>query len=137
MPLGRWLHVLRLRVRSLARGRQLDRDLDDELRYHVEELTRANVARGMSADDARRAALVAMGGVELQKEVCRDARAIRPLDELASDLRHAWRMCAKDRGTTIVAFATRDSKEREAFSRARSNARLKGSRSFIATCGRC
>ena len=103
MPLDRWLHVMRVRVRSLARGRHLDRDLDDELRYHVEQLTQANVSRGMTPDDARRSALVAMDGVELQKERCRDERRIRPLDELASDLRYAWRMCTKDRGTTIVA----------------------------------
>src|SRR5262245_38950237 len=103
MALDRWLRMAWLRARSLARARQLDRDLDDELRYHVDRLTDANIGRGMPAAEARRAAVVAMGGVEQQKERCRDARGTRPLDELASDLRYAWRMCARDRGTTFVA----------------------------------
>src|SRR5262245_31337537 len=103
MALDRWLRMAWLRARSLARARQLDRDLDDELRYHVDRLTDANIGRGMPAAEARRAAVVAMGGVEQQKERCRDARGTRPLDELASDLRDAWRMCARDRGTTFVA----------------------------------
>jgi putative ABC transport system permease protein len=103
MAVDRWLHVLRLRMRSLLRARDLDRDLDDELQYHVEQLTAANVARGMTPDEARRAARLAMGGVELQKERCRDQRRVRPLDDLLADVRHAWRISVKDRGTTAVA----------------------------------
>jgi len=51
MPLERWIRMLRLRLRSLFHGRQLDDDLRDELQYHVERLTDANAASGMSPDE--------------------------------------------------------------------------------------
>jgi hypothetical protein len=102
----RWLRVVRLRLRSLVRGAALDAELDEELRDHVERLTADHVARGLTADEARRAALRAMEGVVQQKEKCRDARGLRALDELASDLRYAWRICVKDRLTTAVAVAS-------------------------------
>src|SRR5262245_41875262 len=95
--------MLRLRARTLLSAGELDRDLDDELQYHVEQLTASNVARGMTPAAARRAALLAMDGVELQKERCRDQRRMRPLDEVVTDVRHACRISIKDRGTTAVA----------------------------------
>ena len=72
MPFERWLHVVAMRVRSLFRGAALDRDLDEELQSHLERLIEDNVARGMSPESARRAALIAMGGVQQRKEECRD-----------------------------------------------------------------
>jgi len=87
MPFERWLRILGLRLVSIARGGAADRDLDDELRDHVERLTAANLARGMTPAEARRAALLAMDGVEQQKERCRDARGIQTIDELRTDLR--------------------------------------------------
>src|SRR5262249_43596236 len=106
MAIDRWLRIARLRLLSILRGRAADRDLDEELQFHVEQSTAANVARGMTPEAARRAALLAMDGVERQKEACRDARRVRWLDDLASDLRYAWRLCVKDRVTTTVAVTS-------------------------------
>jgi putative ABC transport system permease protein len=103
VPLERWLHIIRLRLRSLFRAPQLDRDLDDELRDHLAHLIDVHRATGLSEADARRTALLAMDGVERQKEACRDQRRTRPIDELVSDLRYAVRICVKNRGTTAIA----------------------------------
>ena len=74
MPFERWLHVITMRVRALFRGRALDADLDEELQCHVDHLIEANIERGMPPEAARRAALVAMGGVQQRKEECREIR---------------------------------------------------------------
>ena len=87
MPFERWLHVFTLRVRALFRGRALDDDLDEELKWHFEHLVDANIERGMSPEAARRAALIAMGGVQQRKEECRvlvAAGTDRPLESPAA-----------------------------------------------------
>jgi predicted permease len=91
----RWIRTLRLRLRSLLGRRYVDRELDEELRYHVERLIAENVARGMSADEARHAAMREMGGVEQRKEECRDARGWGWLDDLVWDTRFALRTLRK------------------------------------------
>jgi hypothetical protein len=53
----RWLSTLRLRLRSLFRRAQVEQELEDELRFHVDQLTARHVERGLSVDDARRTAL--------------------------------------------------------------------------------
>ena len=98
----RWLHTLRLRLRSLLWRRRVEEDLDEELRYHVDRLIEENVATGMSADEARHAALRAMGGVEQQKEQCRDARGLAWLDDLVWDIRFALRTLRKAPAFTLV-----------------------------------
>jgi len=63
--------------------------MDRELRFHLERATELNVARGMGADVARRAALVAFGGVERAKEAVRDGRGTRLLEQTSGDVRFA------------------------------------------------
>jgi predicted permease len=67
---------LRLLDRLLAkvRRRDLDREVDAELAFHLEMQTEANLARGMTPGEARRAARIALGGVDQTKEAVRDAR---------------------------------------------------------------
>src|SRR5215207_651424 len=87
-----------LKLRTLFRGDAVDRELDEELRYHVERKTEQLIAQGMPPADARYAALRAFGGVELRKEICRDARgpwASVWLERLWQDLRHGVRMLTK------------------------------------------
>jgi predicted permease len=79
------------RLKALVRGRQLDQDLDDEMRLHLELQTRELVAQGASPEEAARRARVAFGGVERYKEAHRDARGVRWIEELAQDLRYAAR----------------------------------------------
>jgi hypothetical protein len=67
MRLLRLLYALPLRIRSLFRRDRVEEELDDELRDHLERRIEADIARGMTADDARYAAMRAMGGVEQRK----------------------------------------------------------------------
>ena len=106
MPFERWLHVLTMRVRALFGSRALDDDLDEELRWHVDRLIQANIERGMSPERARRAALVAMGGVQQRKEECRESRGIRLVDECWQDVRYAIRSLSHARAFSLAAIAT-------------------------------
>lgn len=87
----RWLDMLRLRLRSLFRRRRADEELDRELRAHLEYQAEENVARGMSADDARRRAVSTFGGIERVREEARDARGLAIMENLARDLRYSLR----------------------------------------------
>ncbi|HUR57944.1 MAG TPA: permease prefix domain 1-containing protein, partial [Opitutaceae bacterium] len=75
--------------RVLTRSRQLERDMHDEMRFHV-EMEAERLIRDEATDprEARRLANVRFGGVETYKEAARDARGRRWLDALAVDIRH-------------------------------------------------
>ena len=88
MFLERWWHVLRLRVRSLLRGAQADRALDEELTYHIDQAAEVFLAHGLSPAEARRQARLRFGGMERTREEARDARGLRLLGELGRDVRY-------------------------------------------------
>ena len=102
----RALRTLRLRLRSLFRRQRVESELDEELRYHVERLIEEYVSRGLSADEARRAALREMGGLEQRKEECRDTRGWRWLDDLVWDARLAVRALRKAPLFTCIVVAS-------------------------------
>src|SRR5712691_10231396 len=79
------------RVSRLLRRRGLEHDLAAEVSAHIAMQAEENRRRGMSPEEARRAALVAFGGVDDVKESCRDAWGLRAVDALAQDLRFALR----------------------------------------------
>jgi putative ABC transport system permease protein len=91
------------RLNSLLRRNELEHDLDDELKFHVEMKTRENVAQGMSPEDARGAALRSFGNVARVEEEARETWGWRWLDQLTQDLRFAFRTLRKNAGFTAVA----------------------------------
>lgn len=94
------------RLRYLFTRRRLNRELDEELRFHIETETTKNVRAGMSPEDARRAALVAFGGVERHKEVTREARGTMLIEDTLRDAALALREMRRRPGFAGVAIAT-------------------------------
>ena len=106
MTLDRLRHIVRLRLRSLFAGAAADRELDEELRYHLEQQVAEHVAAGMAPHQARTEALRAIGGVEQRKEECRDQRRTSRIENLVRDLRLAVRQLRKHPGFTFTAIVS-------------------------------
>jgi putative ABC transport system permease protein len=93
-----------LRLRSLFRRSQVESDLDEELRFHLEQQIEYEIARGKSPQEARYTALRRMGGLEQRKEECRDMRHMNLIDNMRRDVRYAARMLARSPGFTMAAL---------------------------------
>ena len=92
------------RLRSLFRSRRVEAELDEEIRFHLDELTETYVGQGLSREDAIRRARMAFGGVDQIKEAHRDVRGITLIDHLQRDVRHAFRQIKRSPGFAAVAI---------------------------------
>ena len=90
------------RLRSLRQRRAVAREMDDELRFHLEMETQSNIDSGMTASEARRRALRDLGGVDQTKEAIRDVRATW-VDSVWQDIRYAWRGLRRQPGAGAAA----------------------------------
>ncbi len=94
------------RLAALFRKDQLEDELADELSFHLEMEIEENRRAGMSAAEARRAALTKLGGLERTKVLYREQRGLPWLESLAQDLRHAGRTIRRSPGFTAVALVS-------------------------------
>src|SRR4051812_3124867 len=91
------------RLRYFVRRDQLDSELQEEMRFHLEMKTDENRAAGMSAEEARRAAQRQFGNQLLLREASRDIWIFRSVETLFQDLRFGWRLLIRSPVLTLVA----------------------------------
>jgi predicted permease len=94
---------LMLRLRSLLKRDVVEREVDDELRFHLEQQVDSYVRAGMARDEAVGAARLAFGGLDQIKEAHRDARGIGAISHLGRDLRHGVRQFHRSPGFSVLA----------------------------------
>src|SRR5215469_3771888 len=102
----RWPAKFSMRMRSLLSRERADRDLDDELRFHLERQIAVNVAAGMSREQARRAALLEFGGVDQIREECVDMRNVHWLQDFVQDVHYGFRVLRKSPSFSVVSILT-------------------------------
>jgi putative ABC transport system permease protein len=100
----RRLRALWLRATAPFHRGRWERELDEELASHLEMHVRDNLRAGLTPDEARRSALLKLGGVEQAKELYRDRRALPVLDVIVQDGRFALRMMRRSPGLTVAAL---------------------------------
>ena len=92
--------------RALFRRNELYRDLDEEMRFHVEMEVEKNIRRGLPAEQARTEALRTFGAAARHQEECREASGTRWLEDFVQDARATFRGLRKNPGYAIAAAAT-------------------------------
>jgi predicted permease len=101
-----WLYTIPLRLRSLFRRRHVERELNEELQFHLEHKIEEGIAKGLSPKEARYAAMRAMDGLEQRKEEMRDMRRIYWLTDFVDDARFALRSLRRAPGLTAFVVIT-------------------------------
>ena len=103
--MSRWVTGLRVALRSLLRRRRVEEELDEEFQYHLERQIDEGLKAGLPKEEARYAALRAMGAIGKSKEECRDVRSGNLVAEFLSDLRYAGRTLRRSPGFAALAIA--------------------------------
>jgi predicted permease len=94
----------KMRLRSLIKRRAVERELDDELRFHVERLVASYESQGHSHDEAVRRARLSFGGLDQIKDAHRDARGVALVADLGSDVTYAVRQMRRAPGFALLAI---------------------------------
>src|SRR5216684_1325172 len=92
--------------KSLFRRRALDAQLSSEVRFHIEELTDANIAAGMPPEEARRRAVLEFGGGEQIKEELRDVHRVAIVETTLANLKSAFRFMRKSPSFSAAVILT-------------------------------
>jgi macrolide transport system ATP-binding/permease protein len=95
-----------IRITSIFTKQRRERDLAEELESHIEMHIEDNLRSGMTPVEARRKALIKLGGIEQTKEIYRDRRGVPALETLLKDVRYALRIIVKNPGFAAAAVAT-------------------------------
>jgi predicted permease len=101
-----WLRLLRARLRGLLRRRSVEREMEEEMRFHLRMRAEENVRRGMAPEEAERAALRSFGQWPRIKEACRDVKGAGGVEKLLQDMRFGARTLGKNPGFTLVVTLT-------------------------------
>src|SRR5215216_6785962 len=94
------------RWRALRHRDELEQELDEEMRFHLERDIEQNLKSGMTPEDARYAALRSFGGVDQSKEECRNARGVGLIENIVRDITYSLRVLLKSYAFTIVVVLT-------------------------------
>jgi predicted permease len=100
-----WLRIQRA-LQNLLQGKKQETDLDDEVRAYIEMVADERIAAGMSEAEARRSALLELGGAEQVKQTVRDQRSGVGAEMLLQDLRYGCRLLWRNPGFTVTMVLT-------------------------------
>ncbi len=98
---SQWRYTIPLRLRSLLQRENVDRELDEELQFHLDRHIEEQIALGLTPEEARRSARLAVGGLSQRKEECRDMRRVNLLIWMAEETAASIRRIRRHAGNFV------------------------------------